>query len=225
MMWHSRNCPKRSHAVARPELLCAHEKPKSNSFPFVSLLIVWSAAAQNSDGPATEPPLPDEIVAARSQYTKTTEISSDATDGKLLAQLPHGRPPMMPRRGYYRGSYQNPWIGSGSAGHALIGAAIGFGFGATLGALGAINGHTPVGSGVLIGGSLLGFIGGAIGASHGGVPPSMHRRRIYSPWPDDDEEGSFRSPSKPPETQPEPSASRTAVLAAQSTVVEASAPA
>lgn len=179
---------------------------------FVSLLIVWSAAAQNSDGPATEPPLPDEIVAARSQYTKTTEISSDATDGKLLAQLPHGRPPMMPRHGYYRGSYQNPWIGSGSAGHALIGAAIGLGFGATLGALGAMHGHTPVGSGVLIGGSLFGFIGGAIGASHGGLPPSMHRRRIYSPWPDDDEQSGLRSGSKSKECQKEPSPSRMSAL-------------
>lgn len=104
---------------------------------FVSLLIVLSAAAQNPDGPTTnELSLPDQIAAARRQYTETTDISPDPNAGKALAQLPRGGPPMMPRQGYYRGSYQNPLMRSGNAGHTLIGAAIGFGLGATMGALG-----------------------------------------------------------------------------------------
>lgn len=188
-----------------------------------SFLIVLSAAAQNSDGPTTnERPLPDQIAAARRQYTETTDVSSDPNDGKALAQLP-GRPPLMPRHGYYQSRYQNSWAGPGDVVHPLIGAAIGFGFGAAIGALGAIHGHTPVGSGVFIGGSLFGFIGGAIGASHGGLPSSMHRRRIYSPWRDEDEESRLRSPSKPKEGQAEPSVSRTAVANSEPAEIQASA--
>jgi hypothetical protein len=191
---------------------------------FVSLLIVLSAAAQNPDGPTpNELSLPDQIAAARRQHTETTDISPDPNAGKALAQLPRGGPPMMPRQEYYRGSYQNPLMRSGNAGHTLIGAAIGFGLGATMGALGSIHGHTPVGSGVLIGGSIFGLIGGAIGASHGGLAASMPRRGIYSPWPDQDEESKLHSPSRRNEGRPEPSVTRTAVASGQPAELQASA--
>jgi hypothetical protein len=187
-----------------------------------SFLIGLSAAAQNSDGPTiNDRPLSDQIAAARRRYTETTDVSSAPGDGKALAQL--GRPPLMPRHGYYQNRYQNSWTGPGDVDHPLIGAAIGFGFGAAIGALGAIHGHTPVGSGVLIGGSLFGFIGGAIGLSHGGLASSMHRRRSDSPWPDEDEESRLRSPSQPKEGQPEPSVLRTTVVNGEPAEIQASA--
>ncbi len=190
-----------------------------------SLLIVSSAAAQNADGPTTnELPVRDEIVAERSPYTQMPDISPAGNDGKSLAQLPRGRPrmPTPPRHGYYRGSYQNPWMGSGDVAHPLIGAAIGFGFGAAIGALSSIHNQTPVGSRVILGGSLFALIGGAIGAAHVGSHPFMQRRRFYPPsWPDDDEEGNLRSPSRTKESQKEPSVSTTPVLTGQPPDMEA----
>lgn len=192
-----------------------------------SLLIASSAAAQNVDGPATnELPVRDEIVAARSPYTPMPDISPIVNEGKSLAQLPRARPgmPITPRHGYYRTGYQNPWMGSGDVAHPLIGAAIGFGVGAAIGALSSMHNQTPVGNRVILGGSLFAFIGGAIGAAHVGSHPFMHRRRFYPPsWPDDDEEGNLRSPSRTKESQKEPSVSTAPALTSQPAGVEASA--
>jgi hypothetical protein len=190
-----------------------------------SLLIASSAAAQNVDGPTTnELPVRDEIVAARSPYTQMPDISPVVNEGKSLAQLPRARPgmPIPPRHGYYQGSYQNPWMGSGDVAHPRIGAAIGFGFGAAIGALSSIHNQTPVGSRVILGGSLFALIGGAIGAAHVGSHPFMQRRRFYPPsWPDDDEEGNLRSPSRTKESQKEPSVSTAPALTSQPAGVEA----
>jgi hypothetical protein len=122
----------------------------------------------------------DEITAARSRYTQSAENSTDTGDGPALAQLRRGRPRQpLPPRGYPRGTYQTPWMEHGNAAHAAIGAAIGFGIGATLGAIHSQHNGTPVSGGVLIGGGLLGFIGGAIGAAHGGPYLFTHRRGGY----------------------------------------------
>ncbi len=80
-------------------------------------------------------------------------------------------------------AYLPRWTPEQNLGHAVMGTALGFGFGAATGALGSIHGHTPVATGVVIGGSLFGFIGGAIGTGHGGPHTLMRRKRIYSPWP------------------------------------------
>ena len=55
----------------------------------------------------------------------------------------------------------------------MIGAAIGFGVGAALGAIGGAHNHTPVRDGVILGGSLFALIGGAIGACHVSVRASQ----------------------------------------------------
>lgn len=157
----------------------------------------------------------NEISAARSPYT--TDISPDEKPdprgGKTLAQLPRTRPGMQfpPQRGYPRGNYQTPWMDHGSAGHVLIGAAIGFGVGAALGAKNSAQNGTPVSGGIIIGGGLFGLIGGcvggAIGSSYGGLHPFEHRSRYRPSWPrpDDDEKSNFRSSSK--RGRPERSAS------------------
>jgi len=173
--------------------------------PVLSASIVF---AQTRDaGEAKSGPESDQISAARSQYTRTTGISPDANpdakDDNTLAQFPRARPgmPFPPQRGYAPGSYQTPWMDHGSAGHVLIGAAIGFGIGAALGARNSAQNGTPVSGGILIGGGLFGFIGGCVGAAvgsfHGGPYPFAHRRpyRPSSPKDGDDEESQLRTPS------------------------------
>ena len=212
-----RSCPDQRYSAPMKNLRVV---PLFLATLLASLISVPNAAAQDTPGPTTnELPVRDELVAARSQYIQN--ISPDGSDGKTLAQLPRSRAGMAtrPRHGYNRGDYQNSWISSGDWAHPLIGAAIGFGFGTAMGALSSIHNQTPVGTRVLIGGSLFAMIGGAIGASHGGGPPPLiHRRRFYRPsWyeDEDDEEGNLRSPSESKETQKEPSVSRTPGLTSQ----------
>ena len=168
--------------------------------PLLTLvLIAASAAGQNTDMTATNDLLVrSEINAARGLYTETEGIVPAADNGKGLAQLPRRGPGMpLPRqRGYYRGNYPTPWMGSGDPGHALIGAGIGFGIGATIGAVsGARTGMS--GQRAIIGGALFGFVGAAIGSGLGGLHPVIYRRRSYRPsWSQEDEEGTRRSHSK-----------------------------
>ncbi len=141
----------------------------------------------------------DQVAAARSQYDGPTDVLHDGGDRAILAQFPRRGPgpPFPPGRGYARReNYQTPWMDHGDAGHAAIGAAIGFGIGAAVGALGGIHNHTPIGDGVVLGGSLFALIGGAIGASHGGPHYFAHHRRSYRPsWSDDDEKRNAQSSS------------------------------
>jgi hypothetical protein len=161
-----------------------------------SLLTVSSASAQTSDAPtANNLNAGSEIAAARSQYSQTPEISPDANHDTIVAQLARRGPgrPFPPQRGYPRGTYQTPWMEHGNAGHALVGAAIGFGVGAAIGACGSDRSGTTLGGRVIIGGTILAVIGGAIGGAH----PWPHARRAYRPsWPEDDEESDLRSHSK-----------------------------
>jgi hypothetical protein len=132
----------------------------------------------------------DSVSAARSQYTQAAE-NSPAADGTILARLRRRGPdrPLPSHRGYPLGTYQTPWMQHGNAAHAVIGAAIGFGIGAALGATHSERNGTPVAGGVIIGGGLLGFIGGTVGACHGGPYLFTHRRRVYRPTePEDDKE-------------------------------------
>jgi hypothetical protein len=187
-----------------------------------SLLIVSSAAAQTSDAPpANNLNAGNEIAAARSQYSQTPEISPDANHDTIVAQLPRRGPgrPFPPQRGYPRGTYQTPWMEHGNAGHALVGAAIGFGVGAAIGACGSDRSGTTLGGRVIIGGTILAVIGGAIGGAH----PWPHARRAYRrSWPEDDEESDVRSHSK--ERDAGQSVSTRQVFPRQSTGIEATAP-
>jgi hypothetical protein len=88
------------------------------------------------------------------------------------------------------------WTPSPSGRHALIGAVIGFGLGAAVGAKG--NGGARV--------SLtLGTIGGMMGAAFGLMTPSYRARSPYwrVPWPDQgDESASEIDPAKATLTEP-----------------------
>jgi hypothetical protein len=172
--------------------------------PVLSASVVF--AQTRDEGATSTSSGSDQVSAARTQYTRTTGISPDANpdakDDNTLAQFPRARPgmPFPPPGGYPRGSYQTQWMDHGSAGHVLIGAAIGFGIGAALGARSSAQNGTPVSGGILIGGGIFGFIGGCVGAAvgsfHGGPYPFAHRRPYRPSSPrDDDEESQLRTPS------------------------------
>jgi len=165
--------------------------------PLAAILLLSVAVGQTKDSQVESNA--EEITAARGQYTQAAGSSPDTGDGTALAQFRRGRLRQpLPPRGYPRGTYQTPWMEHGNAAHAAIGAAIGFGIGATLGAIHSQHNGTPVSGGVLIGGGLLGFIGGTIGAAHGGPHLFTHRRRGYGPSGphEDEDEGDFRSDAK-----------------------------
>jgi hypothetical protein len=168
------------------------------------------------------------IAAARSQYIQNSEISPDANK-TTLAQLRQGGPgrPFPAQHGYPRPTNQTPWMDHGSAGHILIGAAIGFGIGAAIGANNSARNGTPVSGGILIGGGLFGFLGGCVGKAVGDLQglhfASVRRRRTYRPsGPEDDEVSELRSHSKPKENRPEASASRAAPI--QTAAIRVTAP-
>jgi hypothetical protein len=143
----------------------------------------------------------DAIAAARSPYTQATGVSPDASD-TTLAQLRRdgpGRP--LPSRGYPRGTYQTQWMDHGNAGHIFVGAAIGFGVGAAIGASGSARNGTPVAGGIIIGGGLFALLGGCVGKAVGDLQglhyASARRRGIHRlPGPEDDEESHRHSTSK-----------------------------
>jgi hypothetical protein len=194
-----------------------------------SVLVTSVAFAQTTDRQTPDSAPPEgAIAAARSQYTPTTAIPTDASGGKTLAQFTQRRPgpPFPPQRGYPGGGYQTPWMHHGSPGHVLIGAAIGFAVGAALGAHQSAHNGTPVSGGIIIGGGLFGLIGGCVGEAIGTFPgvhySSVRSRRSYRPsWPEDDEQSDLRSPSKRKEDNPEASAK--SASASQPAVVEATA--
>jgi hypothetical protein len=81
----------------------------------------------------------------------------------------------------YPGSYARAW-GPGNGRHAAIGALIGFGIGAALGAKANNDPHPGV---TLKASLLVGFIGSGLGAAiASGVPPPFARNlRRRGPWP------------------------------------------
>src|ERR1700683_1514516 len=135
---------------------------KTKHIPFFSLLLASlvprsSTMAQTAEDQRTETVDKydtrsiDAISAARSRYIQTADISPDASN-PTLAQL-RGGPgrPFPSQRPYPRGTYQTPWRDHANAGHILIGAAIGFGIGAALGAHNSARDGTPVAGGIIIG--------------------------------------------------------------------------
>jgi hypothetical protein len=159
-----------------------------------SLMLASSALAQATLSPTTEEDrqtekyssASDAISAARSQYaqnTKVESVSSHAEDGVTIAQFsPRNGPmhPFPPNHAYPRESYQSSWVDHSNGRHVLIGAVIGFGLGATLGAKANKNPNpgTTSGAVVLVGG-FGALIGAAIGGAHGGPSPFAHHKRIH----------------------------------------------
>jgi hypothetical protein len=183
--------------------------------PLALVLMASVAFAQTTDGQAADSASAENaILAARSQYTETARASPPEADSTILAQLRRGGParPFPPQRGYPRGTYQTPWRDHGNAGHILIGAAIGFGVGAALGANQSAHNGTPVAGGIVFGGGLFALLGGCVGKAVGDLQglhyASVHRRRIYQPsWPEDrpedDAQAELRSHSKAKELHSE----------------------
>ena len=187
---------------------------KKSFFLLAPVLLASVALAQTRDAQvANSASEENSIAAARSQYTQTSDIPPDPSN-TTLAQLHRGGPgrPFPPQRGYPRGAYQTPWMDHGNAGHIFIGAAIGFGVGAALGATGSARNGTPVSGGIVIGGGLFALLGGCVGKAVGDLQglhfASAHHRGIHRPSsPEDDELGEVRRQSKGKEGQPEGSAS------------------
>jgi hypothetical protein len=176
------------------------------SFLLAMLMLVSSALAQTT-AETTEvdkySPRSDEIFAARTAYTqnvKAEAISRDADDGLTLAQLSRegfsrDRPTRSsaPHHGYPQRGYQTPWRDHG---HALIGAAIGFGLGAAIGAKANTSPYPgSTARAVVLIGSFGALIGGAIGAAHGGSYLFAHRRRTHPPSRAEDSESDLSADS------------------------------
>jgi hypothetical protein len=164
------------------------------SLLLASLLLATNALAQTDNHPDIDTlPQIDSVTDARAQYAPAANPSRNDGDGEVLAQFRGGRrPPFPSRREYSRGpSYQEPWMNHGSAGHTLIGAAIGFGIGAGLGAASSQN----RGGNAIIGGAIFGVIGAAIGSAHWGGYAFAHRRRALPTPSGEDEEAMAAQPS------------------------------
>jgi hypothetical protein len=132
-----------------------------------SLLPCAWAQAGNSQTP-NEGPNAEKIRIARGAYTQHEDIPSCSGDGQTVSELAHHRPAPLVHPGirYPRGrGYGGMWRQRGNGRHALIGALIGFGVGAAIGAKGNQDPHARVIAPVLFGGAGALF-GGAIGASH-----------------------------------------------------------
>jgi hypothetical protein len=162
------------------------------SFLLAPVLLVSVTFAQTKGSPVDSSP--DQVVAAHNRYTQPAEISPDTSDGAKLAQFQRRGPgAQFPRRGYPRASYGAPWQEPGNGRHAAIGALIGFGLGAALGAGTSKDSHTTVGAAVIFGG-FGALIGGAVGGNHGAYP-FAHRRRIDPPTASEDREANNRTGS------------------------------
>ena len=154
---------------------------QTKHIPFLLALVLLASVtlAQSKDGQgADSAPGEKAISEARSQYINTADISP--ADSKTLSQVP-GRGPAMPfprQSGYPRGTYGTPWMDHGSAGHVLVGAAIGFGLGALVGVKANKDPHPgATGAAVVIFGGFGALMGGLIGGSH----PLLHAHRGSRP--------------------------------------------
>ena len=140
----------------------------------------------------------ESILAARSQYSRSDTDPGQQKDANApkvpLAQVPRGRtfrPPMRPPRmmGYSEG-YPSMYTGDGSGRHKIIGALIGFGLGAALGARANTDRHpgADVKAAFAVGG-----IGALIGVAIGSSMPSLQSRNRHrgGRWPERDEDASL----------------------------------
>ena len=194
--------------------------------PLMWLLLGSVALAQAgiADVPgAPQPQDPDttKIKAAKIEPTAQPKagLSSEGTLISQARRYPQLHPGRMERPGQaYRSHYPMPGL-------SPMGALIGFGAGAALGASKSQDGTS---GGRVLGGLLLGGLGALIGGAIGNVPPFWHSRRNYpgyGPSDDEDEDSNLRSRNrtieakrrvtKNPAASSKPSAVESAVLASQ----------
>jgi hypothetical protein len=182
------------------------------SLLLVLLLSISSALghAQDSQDDRAGSEFSTSIAAARCQYTAgdpacTGTNASNEGDhtghaNDTIAQFPRRvRPPLRSRRPMrHPGNYAPMWTG-GDGRHVLIGALVGFGLGAAIGA----NGNTDQHPGVTVKAALaVGTIGGLLGAAIGASVPSFYARNLRhrAPWHEkqpDEEEDHVASRSEP----------------------------
>ena len=133
--------------------------------------VLPSALAQTEEGqPANDRLSAGENVVTSSPYTQHEDIPGYSGDSQMPSEVARHKPvtPVPPYIRYPRpGSYSGMWRKPGNRRHAFIGALIGFGLGAALGAKVNKDQHTQARNGapILFGGAGA-LIGAAIGASH-----------------------------------------------------------
>jgi hypothetical protein len=142
---------------------------------FASLLLIQSglsfAWAQDGHGQTANDSLAaEEILVARNPYTEHEGVPCCAGETQTPVEIAQSRPAsvVLPQIRYPRGrGYERTWRQRGNGRHALVGALIGFGLGAAIGAKGNQDQHTRarVVAPILVG-SAGALIGAAIGASH-----------------------------------------------------------
>ena len=137
-------------------------------------------------------------VSSSRQEPSAAEVAADpaAENGSLIAQYSRGgtaRPPMRRPGGYgrpYGRPYGSPWLHQGNPAHAVIGALILGGIGATL----AANTHPNGQKGPNVVAALfVGGLGAVVGALIGNSIPEHHSHRHRSRRPEDDEDASVRN--------------------------------
>jgi len=170
------------------------------------LLLGSSALPQTSDS-QTSSAHANLIAAARCQYTPadnacavlsdSAEARRSAQDDTTLAQLPRRGPgrTFPTRAGYPPSTYPRRSMGVGNGRHAAIGAIIGFGLGAALGAKANKDQHPGA---TLRFSLLLGTFGAAMGALIAqGAPPFSRLQHPRGPWSDADEVASGPKTANP----------------------------
>src|SRR5271163_1286797 len=158
----------------------------------LALLIPLSSAMAQVRGPQTDLTAAANeasaaITLARCQYTPgdlacpgaeasgQSSSKATATEAEMVARISRlGRRPMPHRPVSYGRGYPSWFAGNGR--HAAIGALIGFGIGAALGAKANKDPHPGV---ALKASLLVGFIGGGLGAAIGAGAPSFRARNLH----------------------------------------------
>jgi len=163
-----------------------------------SILLLSAAFAQTATLKTLNDAAPA-VAAARCHYTPNeptclSQSESGEVDAanRTVAQFPRQMPgpPRYPRRSpaaYGRRSYASMGTPMVSGRHMLIGALVGFGLGAAVGAKGNTDPHPGVETKAIC---LFGGAGGLLGALMGAAIPAFpeRSRRSRRPWPDDDDE-------------------------------------
>ena len=166
-----------------------------------SLLFGGAVVAQTQTRPsALHMAAPDTIAVSTNNSAQPGDLANavdnptpnklSESDHETLAQLARRRPGgLYPRRGGYAGcGYPSAWSSPGNGRRVLIGAAIGFGLGA---AMGAKANTSPYPGSEVRAAVLFGAFGGLIGAAIGhGAPPFYARNGRHHRESSEDEEAS-----------------------------------
>jgi len=174
----------------------------------LTVLIFFTAAAWAQGNDSKDAAPTTQVAMARCAYAqsqtvcqpaiRTNPATGNSAGESLLAQIPRRGPGPAMRSGPYvrrpGGGYATPYpYAAPEYNHTGMGALIGFGLGAALGASAQTDVHGRIAAS--LGG---GFLFGVIGAAIGHAIPAFHFRHQYDPgqWPDDDEQaaGSNRKP-------------------------------